>query len=675
MQMNISNMSLADLEAVDKLMKLNSRTLGFLPKEALCEYIERGGVLGAKTCENELAGYLLFAAYSEYIRIGHLCVSENFRDQGVARALLDRLKDVATTQKTIRLRCRRDFPANEMWPRFGFVALDERPGRSFDGDPLTLWYLMLAQDDQIGLFQAKVSDERFDVIIDAQVFFDLEEPIGEKTIPSKSLTSDFLTDLVRLRITDEMFNEINRQEDDAIRSRSRNRAHIFSQANTDPILVEKYDALLRENVLQVNKPSDESDVRQLAKAAASDIDFFITRDSRLLAQSEDILRLTHLEVLSPTALILRLHERSEGRSYLPTNVSGIGLHWRRLTSDELLSAEFEPFLIQGERKGSFRAKLESLVAADPKNCRCEVLRSGGAPLALRVICIDSDHLLEVRLSRVARSSRQGLIEQFVVADTLAMAVREELYAVEFTPEAVLAGTEAYMSDLGFVHRHDGGVTRFCLPRCFDSKETLAFIARRYPGLERGFRDIPVSDLERCCSPLCLQDVEQSYFLIPIRPGYALSLVDRNRASTDLFGGEPSVLLRWDNVYYRTKDRHHMLQAPGRILWYVSGDRREVVAVSHLDDVEVGAGRSLFKRFAKFGILDWRAIYSMCNGDPDMEIMALRFSHTFSFRRPVSLAGLRIAYSAEGQSLVLQSPSRLSAPLFMEIFQRGFPERL
>ena len=73
MAIAISKLDSRDVPAVDRLMKLNSDTLGFLPEIALREYIERGGCLGAKGEDGQLIGYLLYAAYRDYIRIAH-CV-------------------------------------------------------------------------------------------------------------------------------------------------------------------------------------------------------------------------------------------------------------------------------------------------------------------------------------------------------------------------------------------------------------------------------------------------------------------------------------------------------------------------------------------------------------------------------------------------------------------------
>ena len=154
MKLTISTLTAQDVRSVDKLMKQNSATLGFLPFEALTDYQRRGGILGAKTDDNQLAGYLLYSIHHTYFRIVHLCVSERHRGKKVASTLVDHLRNSATTQRLVKLHCRRDYPANAMWPILGFVPLDEKVGRSAAGHLLTLWCLTLAQDRQMELFQA-----------------------------------------------------------------------------------------------------------------------------------------------------------------------------------------------------------------------------------------------------------------------------------------------------------------------------------------------------------------------------------------------------------------------------------------------------------------------------------------------------------------------------------------
>ena len=238
MNITVSKLTSAWLDAVDELMKLNSKTLGFLPKQALQEFLNKGGALGAIGNDGQLVGYLLYSSYPNYFRITHLCVAKRYRGKGIAARLVIRLRNEADTQKIIKLNCRRDFPANDMWPKLGFVAIDEKPSRSKEGHRLTIWNLTLAPEDQLQLFQAKTSDEILDVIIDAQIFFAFDEPDSDKTMPAKALLSDFLVDSLNLWITDELLNEINRNNDTKQRENARNRAHNSFQIEYDPRSVE-----------------------------------------------------------------------------------------------------------------------------------------------------------------------------------------------------------------------------------------------------------------------------------------------------------------------------------------------------------------------------------------------------------------------------------------------------
>ena len=247
MEVEISRLTADDLSAVDDLMKRNSRTLGFLTTEALSDYLHRGRVLGAKVGDGRLIGYLLYAPSQSRFRIVHLCVSEEFRGHGIANGLLEELKSVATTQSSITLSCRRDFPAHHMWPKLGFVSIGERPGRSATGHPLNLWHLTLNPANQmaLGLFQAQTSDEAVDAVIDAQVFFDLFSPESGESQQSKALLSDFLVDSLNLWTTDELLNEIDRNDDPNERMEGRARIQQFPQVTYSQRMVSDFDGRLR----------------------------------------------------------------------------------------------------------------------------------------------------------------------------------------------------------------------------------------------------------------------------------------------------------------------------------------------------------------------------------------------------------------------------------------------
>ena len=675
MSITISKLTSADLGAVDKLMKSNRRTLGFLPREALLEYINKEGVLGAKTSDDQLVGYLLYAAYPSYFRITQLCVSENFRNQGIAKGFIDKIKKSATTQKIIKLRCRNDFPAHRMWPKLGFVPLDERPGHSAAGHLLTHWYLTLAPENQLSLFQAKTSEEALDVVIDAQVFFDFYEPDSDKTKPSKALFHDFSIDSLKLWITDEMFVEIGRGRDLVQRNIARNRAIEFPRIEQNPQLAEHFEEVLR-TLLPDNNQNRESDIRHLAKTTASDVDIFVTRDQALLKKANKILDLTNIQVLSPADLIIKLHELSEKQSYVMNRVSGSDLGWRRLASTDLVSFPFTSFLNHQERKGKFRENFE-LLLAKPTDNECELLRSGDDIVAIRVLAKGSDNVLNVPLARVAHSADRQLFGRFLIADTISKSLEKKLDMVKFNASAVTSSLIPDLLDMGFI-KCNSSFIRFCFARFLSRKEVLSEIYRLCPESINEYQDMSDIELERCCSPLGLETTDQKHFLIPIRPGYALSLIDRNQSANDLFGGNPNILLRWDHVYYRAKTHHKMLKPPARILWYVSRTSKKIIAISHLDTVEIDTAKVLFRKFRKFAILKWEEVYDLCDGDPSKEIMALKFSHTFLFRKPISLGELRNAFEEDNEDragLTLQSPCKVPMGIFRKLFRLGYPDQL
>ena len=293
-------------------------------------------------------------------------------------------------------------------------------------------------------------------------------------------------------------------------------------------------------------------------------------------------------------------------------------------------------------------------------------------LAIRVLTDDYGKMLSVLLARVARSADRSLFGRFLIADTIFKAIEKKLDVVKFEASPFTDSLVSDFLELGFT-RDGNSFVRFCFPLCLSREKILSAISELCPESIDNYRDMSDIELERHCSPLSLGS-DQGYFLVPIKPGYAMSLIDSSQSADDLFGGKPSVLLRWDHVYYRSRTRYHMLKPPARILWYESSPKKQIVAVSHLDTVEIDTPKALFKKFKKFGILKWEDIFQMCEGNPLKEIMALKFSHTFPFQEPILLDAIRTVYQRDGVRLTLQSPSKIPIERFQKLFRLGYPEQ-
>ncbi len=657
----------ADLNSVDALRERNIETLGFLAKGALSHYLDSGGGLGLKNQDNRLVAYLLFARHKSHIRIIHLCVDDEARGTGHARALVDQLILVARNHDigVIRLSCRRDYPAHCMWPKLGFIPLSEKPART-PGKRLTLWCFVIEGRGELDLFHRAVSDQKVNAVIDAQIFFHLHESDDDQTMISKGLQADFLDDLLQLYVTDEIFVEIDRSGSDKQREISRRNAHSFPRADYDRAKMNEFVSGL-EHILPAKTESQRSDIKQLAKTAASDVNIFLTMDQGLLRKADKIQNITGVRVLSPVQIIVQIDEIAEPESYIPTPLSGLDLVWKKFDHNDFVNMEIGRFLAPSEKKHRFQKPLDESLA-QPNLWQTDSVWLRDELVAIRAMRVipESDQVV-VNLCRASCGSEHQLFTRFLISSILHDAILHCVDKILILPHGVASDAANDLQDLGFAETPDGFV-RLCPPKVMSHK-----------SLERmaddiGYGESNPQEIERKCSPVVLKESSLDCFMIPIKPGYARDLYDTNLAKDDMFGAERRVLLRWSNVYYRRKSHHLMLKSPARILWYVSGRAGRVVAVSYLDAVECGSPKEIFRKHRHMGVLAWADIDDMCQGTEVRDIMVLRFSHTYLFNQPVDLADLRVLYKKHDVNPVLQSPSRVPKALFFDIFQMGYERR-
>ena len=661
---SVAALSHNDVADVEALRAMNNEALGFMAMSVMEGYLKKGGGLGIRGPDG-LRGYALYAVHRHHVRLIHLCVAQPYRGSRYAKQLVDAVVGAAKAAHvgTVKLTCRRDYArASAFWRRYGFVPLAEMAAKTDDAR-LMIWYLAVSGADQGDIFASVASDDKIKAAIDAQLFFQLHAPESADTAMAKGLQADFLADSLELHITKEMFNEIDRA-DSGQRKRSRDMAHAFPQLSHD---FERMPAMVKrlEEFLPSDRPSGESDIRQLAMVATSDVPVFLTRDEGLLGKATQIKGVTSVDVLHPDELIVRLDQLADSSAYQPDAVSGSSLAWRRVRDDEVARLRSTDDLLgPHERKRHFVGQLDKALS-HPKTWRTEALWSEGKLLALRSLRRDRGRLL-AGLCRASRSHFQGLFTDYAAASLIHEAVSSGCHAVAVEPHGTTPEARERFTRLGFVDV-GGELVRTC-PATIMSAADLRKIA---PGELLSASPL---ELERLCSPVALQDGDTECLLVPIKPGYARALFNTRRAADDLLGADEKVLLRWENVYFRKKSHHHMIRPPARILWYESSGQG-FMAISHLDHVEIGQPKEVFRKNRSLGTLDWQEIHAMCGASQVQEIMALRFSHSHLFRSPVALASLRRAYSRHGlNGPVLQSPSRVPRTVFLEIFRLGFPEQ-
>ena len=116
-------------------------------------------------------------------------------------------------------------------------------------------------------------------------------------------------------------------------------------------------------------------------------------------------------MLSPTELIIELHELLEGQSYGPDRVSGHRLAWYRFTTGDRVSLRIDSFLSEGEGQRQLRRVLDDYLER-PNEYQCELLKAEGNVVAIRITPATPKGALTVPLARVARTADRSLFGRF-----------------------------------------------------------------------------------------------------------------------------------------------------------------------------------------------------------------------------------------------------------------------
>lgn len=185
MKIEIITRTSPHLPQVKALGRANASTLGFLPEGAFDDHAARRNILGAIDVSGRCVGYVLYRVSRGKAVVVHLCVEASRRQGGIARAIIEELKKATADLKGISLKCRRDYSASEVWPRLGFVPVSEQLGRGKKPEELTTWWFDHGHPDMFTETEAESLKSKLCVVIDTNIFFDLNEPSRDGHIESR----------------------------------------------------------------------------------------------------------------------------------------------------------------------------------------------------------------------------------------------------------------------------------------------------------------------------------------------------------------------------------------------------------------------------------------------------------------------------------------------------------
>lgn len=290
--------------------------------------------------------------------------------------------------------------------------------------------------------------------------------------------------------------------------------------------------------------------------------------------------------------------------------------------------------------------------------------------------------------RVARGPEAIAIVRNLLLRVVKEAVAENRSRIVITDPYCLDFVEEELKKDGF-SREDRHWAKHTLPIAVTAKtfvEQLSSIgglggSRGEPEAILGLPEIVRSDariaqkLERAYWPLKIIDAPIPSYIIPIQPQWAAELFDDDLANQDLFGARTKLSLNREGVYCRSAVPTGGLAAPGRILWYVSDDKKYqgskcIRACSFLDDVVVGRPKELFPRFDRLGVYEWKHLIELAKGDIDTSVMAVRYSDTQLLANPILWDTFQPVLQKAGVRTQLQSPQLIPPQVFENLYRQG-----
>lgn len=664
------------IEGAIALGNANRKTLGLLPSQAYKEAAAKGTLIVVEE-NSRIIAYALYGLPRQIVRLTHLCVSDSARGRGIARLLVNTISERHADRTAIVLKCRSDFTVNNIWPHLGFRNQGEIPGRSSKRLPLTLWRLdhgypdLLSLDDSIGPLK---------VLLDLNVFADIEAGWERKgSTESKALTADWLIGQVDLAVSGELLHEIEKLPDGTEKNNQLNAASRYSVLRKDPRVINKMARKIIEiarNTIGIDltlDPNDVADVRHLAHAYLAGISVVATRDQRFIEWASEITEHTDVRVMRPSAVIAHVDQLADEQKYRPAQLQQTEYILTLINADD---SAIEEFLnrSQGERKSIFLDRIFSLVA-DSQYWVCSILRDPHGNQIALFISGSSENRLEVPILRVTASRIEDTIARQLIFYIRGRARAERLDEIRVTDQHISPTLTHALQDDGFI-RHESNWHGFVVQICDIAyaindriTQTAARAGLHLPSLQPSPSAAVAADLERKFWPVKIKDSGLQNFLVPIQPIWA----------TDLFGVPQSIFPRSnalgisrEHIYYRGPHPRGE-EAPGRILWYVSGSAKmngmsAVIGCSRLEEVIIAKPAELHQRFQHLGVWKKEQITAAARSG---KALAMRFADTEIFATPVPLQRLRQLAEKYDQALFLQSTKRSARTCSQRSTMKGF----
>ena len=655
------------IEEVIALGDANKGSLGFLPYAGFYDAAAKGRLLAAYQ-EQKLLGYCLFDLPDKTIRLVHLCVSEDGRERGVARALVDHLSGSFPDRSGIRLKCRTDWAANTIWRHLDFVPVRDVPGRSAKGSILTIWW---RAHDVPDLFSDPSPEGEGSVIaIDTDVLNDF---VGDRTRAgsefSRALLTPWAAGDIDIVVLPGVRHESYGTPDPKVRDRLLNRAAAYGHRLIDRAAVTKIrdsiayqisgDVLLRDSSLV-------KDCWNVAEAIVARVDAFVTRDDNLLKYVAPVAISSYgLPVLHSAEASNFLDAQRRSDLYLPDRLFSTSYEMKRTPADHY--GDGEQFLCRdgGEKLAHLKKRLRSLASRATGDVgRWTLSDQNGRTAAVWSLELDFEKRRALQsLHRVGKGPLQATISRQIITLAKRMALANELSTVVIEDSKGVHYMHPLLEAEGFRRENSGTWTAPVIDIAGPWATVIAHPALRESVEAK--QDVPdqhaASDLERRWWPAKILDSELQSYIAPINSRFAVMLFGHRDT---LFAREDELGLSREHVFYKSPANRP--DAPSRVLWYSSGEEQLIIGCSRITEVVIGRPSALHQQFARLGVWGLDDIEGVAKGGV---ACALRFEDTEIFDTPISLQATREVLG-KGHRFSIQSRYKITSAEFADLYARG-----
>lgn len=548
----------------------------------------------------------------------------------------------------------------------------KKTGRGADRRELTVWVRRNADVPDLFSLAGFDDPDRRLAVLDANTFYDLKheddvsndlpEPVRE----SLQLCAGWLQDAVELCVVDEIYCEIERRSSSEEVKLQRERVAGFRELSYDVEAANGYHTRLQA-ILGWHKPKiqQHSDMRQIARAAASSADFFVTRDESLLKAAPRISEELSILVLRPSALLTSIDEEGRSELYSPSRLAGTSTSIRFPKDDEI-KLTLDAFLGRNPQEPlhRFRSLVQRVQAeaAGRQNHVVQLMSDGeSAPVAMAAYSFSNTGEISIEILRAAAHRLGPTAIRHVLLTVIQKAANLGGRRIAFSDPYCSAQTKMALEELHF-SPHDGQWFRHLHPEILDVSALESSLGITTPV--SGWRIDNIIGLEDRFWPLKIRGMGIPCVVVTINDHWAAKLFDSELAMSELFAVDPHRVLNRENVFYRHRGKWPRSE-PKRILWYVSRTNT-FRACSRLLNVDRGPAFKLFRRYERLGVYEWDDLVRTTDGNPHGELMALHFTDTELFDLPVSLDFARTV----GVGKMVAGPQPITEQQFVVIYAAG-----